>query len=69
MKTGQKGTVADIEGGHAFVHRLSSMGIHRGREVTKVSQFVLRGPVAIKVGRGIVALGYGMAHKVIVEIE
>ncbi len=69
MKVNQKGRIAEITGGSAMHNRLMSMGIYQGREVTKLSHFVLRGPVAIKTGRSVVALGYGMAHKIIVEVE
>ena len=69
MKAGQKGKVIEISGGIGLQNRLMSMGIYSGREITKLSQFVLRGPVAVKVGRSVFALGHGMASKIIVEIE
>ncbi|MCK4993693.1 MAG: ferrous iron transport protein A [Candidatus Omnitrophica bacterium] len=64
MKARQTGTILEIEGGSAFEKRLAAMGISIGKHVTKLSAFVMRGPVAIKVGRTVVALGYGMASKV-----
>ena len=64
MKARQTGTIIEIEGGCAFEKRLAAMGINAGKHVTKLSAFVMRGPVAIKVGRTVVALGYGMASKV-----
>jgi Fe2+ transport system protein FeoA len=69
MKVNQKGIVAEIQGGKAFENRCISLGIVQGREVIKLSQFIMRGPVAIKVGRAVLALGYGMAHKIIIETE
>lgn len=64
MKARETGTIVDIEGGSIFEKRLAVMGINVGKHVTKLSAFVMRGPVAIKVGRTVVALGYGMAAKV-----
>jgi Fe2+ transport system protein FeoA len=43
------------------------MGIHIGREVTKVGQFAMQGPVTIRVARATVALGHQMAEKIFIE--
>lgn len=67
MKNNQKGRVAEILSGQALQQRLLGMGIAPGREITKLSQFMLKGPLAVKVGRAVLALGYGTASKVIVE--
>lgn len=69
MRTGQKGKVLEISGGIGIRNRLMSIGIYEGKEIAKLSHFALRGPVAIKVGRTVLALGHGMASKIIVEIE
>lgn len=68
MKVRNKGRVTDISGGIGLQNKLMSLGIYKGREITKLSNFALRGPIAIKVGRSVLALGYGMANKIIVEI-
>lgn len=67
IKVNQKAKVLEIQGGRALQNRFMSMGVYPGREIIKLSHFMLRGPVAIKVGRSVLALGYGMAKKVIVE--
>ncbi|MDD5428725.1 MAG: FeoA family protein [Candidatus Omnitrophica bacterium] len=67
LKPKHKGRVAEILGGANLQSRLMNMGIYKGREVTKVSYMGLKGPVVIKVGRGILALGHGIASKVIIE--
>lgn len=79
MQPGQSGTVVQIlEGhghhrgrgyGHGFVDRLHSLGIRPGRRITKVSGMFMRGPVTLQVGRAQVAIGYGMAGKILVEVE
>ena len=43
------------------------MGAYKGKEIEKVSHIGLKGPVVIKVGRSILALGHGVAAKIIVE--
>jgi ferrous iron transport protein A len=68
LKADHKGKVAEIAGGHNIHARLMHMGVYKGREVTKLSHIGLRGPVVIRVGRGILALGHGVASKVMVEI-
>lgn len=69
MKENKKGRIVEISGGHAFQNRLMSLGIYTGREIVKLSHFALKGPVAIKVGRSVLALGHGMAAKIILETE
>ena len=50
-------------------NRLMNMSVHKGRELVKLSHIGLRGPVVIKAGRSILALGHGVAAKIIVEAE
>lgn len=69
LKENQRGRVVEITAGASLKNRLISMGIHPGREITKLSHFALRGPVAIKAGRTVLALGHGMAGKIIIEVE
>lgn len=69
LKAKQKGKVAEISAGRGLENRFISMGIYKGREITKLSHFALRGPVAIKVGRSVLALGHGTASKIILEVE
>ncbi|MDD5679642.1 MAG: FeoA family protein [Candidatus Omnitrophica bacterium] len=69
LKPDQDGKVSEILGGGGLQHRLTSMGLHIGMKITKLSHIGLRGPVVIKVGRSVLALGHGMAAKVIVETE
>ncbi len=69
MKADRKGKVADILGGASLNNKLMSMGLYKGKEIAKLSHIGLRGPVVIKVGRSILALGHDMAAKIMVEIE
>jgi len=69
MKKNQKAKVSEISAGALLQNRFMSMGIYKGREITKLSHIALRGPVVIKVGRSVLALGHSMAAKIITEIE
>jgi ferrous iron transport protein A len=69
MKTGQTGTVVGVLGGHGFVQRLDALGIRLGKKVTKISSTLFHGPVTLKVDSTQVAVGFGMARKIIVEVD
>lgn len=69
LKAGEKGIIAAIRGGPGMVRRLNALGIYEGKTVTKVSAQWMHGPVIIRVGATDVAIGYGMAGKIIVLPE
>ena len=69
MKTGETGTVVEVQGGHGIIGRLDALGIRPGRKVTKLSSTLFRGPVMLRVNNTQVALGFGMAKKIIVEAD
>lgn len=68
MQAGQAGKVACVHGGHGFRARLEALGIRPGMKITKVSGQIMRGPIIVKIGNSQVALGFGMARRVLVEI-
>lgn len=68
MQAGQSGKVVEIQGGHGMVNRLSALGIRPGKRITKVGSMLMRGPVTIQVDRAQVAVGFGMASRIIVEV-
>jgi ferrous iron transport protein A len=49
--------------------RLQALGIMPGKIVTKVSSAFMRGPVVIVVDRVQVAIGFGMASRIIVALD
>jgi ferrous iron transport protein A len=63
----KKAKVIDIQGGAGIRQRLSQMGVHPGDIVTILRYGALRGPLLIEVHGSQVALGRGIASKVIVE--
>jgi ferrous iron transport protein A len=68
MQPGQSGRVFQIQGGHGLIDRLNALGIRPGQKITKTGSTFMRGPVTIKVGTAQVAIGLGMANKIIVEL-
>ena len=69
LQTGQSGRITRVLGGRGLAAHLSAMGIRPGRKVTKISSMLMRGPVTIQVDSSQIAIGFGMAHKIIVEPE
>ncbi|MFA5144389.1 MAG: FeoA family protein [Candidatus Omnitrophota bacterium] len=69
LKANHKGRILEISGGTNLKSRLMNLGVYKGKEITKLSHLGLRGPVVIKSGRSILALGHGVAAKVIIEAE
>jgi len=67
LKAGHKGKISEVSGGRGIVNKLMNMGLYKGKEVIKISHMGLKGPVVIKAGRSILALGHGIAVKIIVE--
>ena len=69
MRTGQTGTVVEVLGGHGLIRRLDALGIRPGKKVTKISSTLFRGPIILRVDNAQVAVGFGMARKIIVEVD
>jgi ferrous iron transport protein A len=69
MRIGQTGTVVGVLGGHGLIQRLDALGIRPGKKVTKLSSTLFRGPVMLRVNNTQVAVGFGMARKIIVEAD
>lgn len=68
INQGETAVVIDIRGGYGLSRRLETMGIKPGVTITKVSSQLMRGPITIQVGNSRIAIGFGMARKIIVKI-
>lgn len=69
MRHDQTGIVVQINAGYGLVRRLETMGICHGVTITKRSAQLLRGPVTVQVGRAELALGFGIAQRIMVEVR
>ena len=67
MKAGQTAAIKEITGGHRAAERLEAIGIRVGKKITMISSHFWKGPVTVLSGNTKVAIGHGMAKKIIVE--
>ena len=63
LRTGEKVRIVAIGGGRGLRQKLLLRGLFEGKVVRVVSNY---GPVTIEVDRSIVAIGRGMAQKIVV---
>ena len=68
LAEGQIAKVLHIEGGFGCRRRLENLGIRPGCRVQKIRGLFTHGPIIVKAGHTQIALGRGMAGKVVVEI-
>jgi ferrous iron transport protein A len=69
MRIGQTGTVVGVMGGPGLIRRLDALGIRPGKQVTKTSSTLFHGPVTLAVSSSRVAVGFGMARRIIVTVD
>lgn len=64
---GQEFVVEQIAAGHGATRRLLDLGLYPGVRVSVVATHPWRGPVVVRVGGTQVALGRGIAGKILVR--
>jgi ferrous iron transport protein A len=69
MKSGESGIVVEFLGGHGLINRLNALGIRLCKKITKLNSMLMRGPIIVDVDGMKIAIGYGMAQKIIVEVD
>ena len=69
LSPGKSGIVAEIHGGQGAVRRLEALGLRIGEKITKISAQFFHGPITVQVGQTSLAIGHGLAHKVMVEVK
>ena len=69
MRNGQWGKLVQIDGGDDLTEKLASLGIRAGTRLGKKYGLLGRGPVVLTIGTGEVAIGYGMATRMMVQVE
>ena len=65
LRPGEWGKVLAIGGGRGIRQKLSLRGIQEGSKIRMISSYP--GPVIIEINRNMVALGRGMAGKIMVQ--
>ncbi|NQT23558.1 MAG: ferrous iron transport protein A [Candidatus Omnitrophica bacterium] len=69
LKPGKTGTVAEIQGGQEMIRKAHVMGVRPGKKIKKVSSHFWRGPQTVLIDNLRVAIGYGIAQRIFVEVE
>jgi ferrous iron transport protein A len=69
MRNLQSGTVISIHGGAGMHRRLEALGIRNGAKLIKKSAIMGGGPVIINIGNAELAIGYGMASRIYLEVD
>lgn len=69
MKSGQSGVITEFQGGKSFATKLNQIGLREGKRIKKVSSLFQRGPVTINVDNFQVAIGFGKAIRIMVEVD
>ncbi len=67
MQSGENGKIISISGGYGIIKKLEALGIRPGVDIAKISSQLMKGPVIVKLGNTRLALGFGMARRIIVE--
>ena len=67
LKDGEKATIIGIHGGGQLESRLANMGLRSGKSVIRLAALPGHGPVTVEVDGSRVALGHGIARKILVE--
>jgi len=69
LGAGEGGTIIRINGGVGMVNRLAAMDIRPGTKIRKLNSGLMNGPVTIEVNRTQIAIGFGIATRILVEVE
>jgi len=65
----EEAEVIAITGGRMVRTRLRSLGIIEGQKIRKISKVGLGGPVIVLINRAQLAIGFGMARRVVVRTK
>jgi Fe2+ transport system protein FeoA len=69
IKEGQTGIIISIMGGKHATKRLADLGLNTGTKIRVLRRAFFSGPVEIEIFGSRLALGRGLASKIIVELK
>jgi DtxR family Mn-dependent transcriptional regulator len=67
LEVGKRGRILDIRGGRAVKQRLYDLGLTTGTEITLLDKSPFTGPILLLVRGSSLAIGRGIAAKIIVR--
>lgn len=68
LREGESGIIVGVMGGFGFQRRLATLGIRINKKIQMITAQPFRGPIVVEVDGARVAIGMGMAWKVLVEV-
>jgi len=69
MLPGEAGVIIEVQGGRGLMSKIQNMGIRPGKRVIKISSHFWRGPQTVGIDNLQVAIGFGMARRIFVQVE
>jgi Fe2+ transport system protein FeoA len=69
LEDGQTGIIVSIHGGKTLTKRLADLGLRSGAGIKVIGRALFSGPVQIEVCGSRLALGRGLASKIIVALK
>ncbi len=69
MQRAEKGIIKQIRGGKGLFAKMDSLSLYIGKEIELISKQSKRGSVVIKSGNTQVAIGSGIAQKIIIDVK
>jgi ferrous iron transport protein A len=67
LEIGRTARVVEIQGGQSLQNKLHAIGILPGKTISKTSRAIFKGPIVLMVGSVQIAIGFGMARKIMVK--
>lgn len=68
LDKGEKARIVNLKDGRKLSNKLNAMGVRPGKEIKKITDTFIGGPITIKVDNSNIAIGRGMAGKIKVEV-
>ena len=68
MKVNQVGIIKKLEDGAQFQAKMNSLNLRVGKKLKKISNSLLKGPIVVEIDNSRVAIGFGMAQRILVEV-
>lgn len=67
LRSGYRAEVLRLDGGFGLQRHLDSLGIRPGKIIRKITAQPMRGPTVIELDGSSIAIGRGMARRIIVK--
>lgn len=64
----KKGIIKYLEGGRGFQTKIIALGIRVGKQIKVISSHPFGGPIVVEIDNMRIAIGRGMADRIIVEV-